>query len=107
MYCLQPIDSSIFMLTFTPAGGAVAGSDYQTITGRRIRWRPNKVDPQRDTANDAPFTITIIDDNVNEDDEYLEVHFVVETTGYAFPSAIARVTILDDDRGKKVSTSFR
>ena len=78
--------------------------DYETITGRRIRWRPDRVDPRTDTANDAPFTITIIDDDVDEDDEYLEVHFTVETTGYAFPSAIARVTILDDDGGK-MSTS--
>ena len=72
-------------------------NDYIAITDRRIRWRPNAVDPRTDSINDAPFTIVICDDDETEPDEYFEVRFIVETTGYAFPDAIARVTILDDD----------
>lgn len=59
------------------------------------------MDPRMDSSNDAPFTITILDDEIEEPTEYLEIHFTVETTGFAFPDAIARVTILDDDARKK------
>ena len=51
---------------------------------------------------DIPFDITIVNDDVAEPTEYLEVHFINNQTvgvGYAYPSAIARVTILDDDTG--------
>lgn len=91
------------LLFIFAAGVALEGSDgdFLAITNRRIRWRPDTVDPRTDTANDAPFTITIIDDDILEDTEYLEVHFTVETTGFAFPDAIARVTILDNDGGKE------
>ena len=56
------------------------------------------------TANDMPFDVTIIDDDVDEGTEYFEVHFFVDnqrnSAGYAFPSSIARVTIFDDDGSK-------
>ena len=79
----------------------MAGFDYNPISNRRIRWSPNEVDPRNDTDNDAPFTITIIDDDVEEPTEYFEVFFRVTTTGFAFPDAVARVAILDDD-GRKL-----
>lgn len=87
-------------------GRAQEGSDFTPITERRIRWsvRPqdDRVNPRTDTANDAPFTISITNDDISEPTEYLEVHFRVASTGFAFPDAIARVTILDDDGGKEV-----
>ena len=58
------------------------------------------MDPQTRTPNDAPFTITITNDDISEPTEYFEVHFRVATTGFAFPDMVARVTILDDDGGK-------
>ena len=85
---------------FFPGGLAVAGSDYEEVLQRRVRWKPNKVDPRNDTANDAPFIIVIVDDDIEEPTEYFEVYFTVETTGFAFPDSVARVTILDDDEGK-------
>lgn len=96
------------MPTFRPLfdfseGGAQEGSDFIPIKDRRIRWslRPqdDRVNPRTDTANDAPFVISITDDDIPEPTEYLEVRFRIDSTGYAFPSAIARVTILDDDDG--------
>ncbi len=49
------------------------------------------------------FDVTIINDEVAEETEYFEVHFYVDAQansgGYAFPSSIVRVTILDDDGG--------
>ena len=85
-------------------GRAVEGGDFIPITNRRIRWtvRPgdDPVNP-RIGRNDAPFIVTIVDDNIAEPTEYFEVHYTVETNGIALPDAIARVTILDDDGRKK------
>jgi hypothetical protein len=94
----------LVLISISVEGGAREGSDFIPIIDRRIRWGIqegvfDRVNPRTDTANDAPFTITIIDDDVSEPTEYLEVHFVVVTTGFASPNAIARVTILDDDGG--------
>ena len=70
----------------------------------RIRWQANQRLSRHDLgnggANDVPFTVTIIDDDIPEPTEYFEVHFEVQSTGYAYPSAIGRVTILDNDGGK-------
>jgi len=90
----------IHQLLLSPEGGALESSDYVPLTGRRIRWAPNAVDPRTTTANDAPFNVMIVNDDIAEPTEYFEVHFTVETTGYAFPDAVARVTILDDDGGE-------
>ena len=83
------------------AGGAEAGSDYNSITRRRIIFLPGQVDARSNSA-DIPFDITIIGDIIPEPTEYLEVHFAIDGgdtqgSGYAYPSAIARVTILDND----------
>ena len=84
-------------------GGAVEDGDFMPITSRRIRWtvRPgdDPVNP-RIGSNDAPFLITIVNDNILEPTEYFEVHYTVESYGIAVPDAIARVTILDDDERK-------
>lgn len=79
----------------------MAGTDYQSIIRRRVVFLPDQVDP-RMGSNDVPFDITIVGDDIAEPTEYLEVHFVIDLTdtqgsGYAYPTAIARVTILDDD----------
>ena len=74
--------------------------DYIPITDRRVRWtraQVDRVNPRNDTPNDIPFIITIVNDNIAEPTEYLEVHFTITSNGFAFPRAIARVTILDDD----------
>ena len=85
------------------AGGAVDGSDYNGITRRRVVFLPGQVDARMNSA-DFPFDITIIGDTIPEPTEYLEVHFAIDSgdtqgSGYAYPTAIARVTILDDDTG--------
>ena len=53
---------------------------------------------------DGNFTITILDDDVIEDTETFEITFVIgsnsDSSGYAYPSNIATVTILDDDGGE-------
>ena len=65
-------------------------------------FRPGSTQP-RMARPDHPLDIPIIDDDEAEPIEYFEVHFVVDvrsnSAGYAFPSAIAHVTIVDDDRG--------
>ena len=81
-------------------GGATEGADYKPITWRRIRWNVDAVDPRTDTTYDVPFSITIIDDNISEDPEFIDVTFSVQRNGVAFPRLIARVTILDDDGGQ-------
>ena len=81
-------------------GGAAAGSDYLALSGVIIRWQANQRLSRFDLGNnDVPFDVTIIDDDIPEPTEYFEVHFEVQSTGYAYPSAIGRVTILDDDGG--------
>ena len=87
----------ITMPFLLPEGGAKEITDFTPIPERRIRWRRGQVDPRDD---EQPFTIDITDDDITEETEYLEVHFRVDNNGYAFPSAIARVYILDNDGGE-------
>ena len=86
------------------AGGAIAGQDYMARDGPRQIFLAGSVDPRRDGNRDPPFTVPIVNDDVAEGTEYFEVHFDVDdqpnSGGYAFPSAIARVTIFDDDGGR-------
>jgi len=86
-------------------GEATVGVDYQAVGSTRVRWRPEEVDPN---PNDAPFAVTILNDDVPEETEYFEVFFRVDVNGHAFPG-IARVTILDDDirAGKNYSHRYR
>ena len=74
-------------------GGAVPDADFIARSGVRIRWRPEETEPRE------LFQIMIVDDEIAESDEYLEVTFVIDSTGYAFPRAVGRVTILDNDGG--------
>jgi hypothetical protein len=94
------------MCAISVEGRAGEGTDFIPIIDRRIRWgvRPgfDRVNPRTATANDAPLRISIIDDDVSEPTEYFEVHFVVDSTGFASPDAIARITILDNDDGMRV-----
>ena len=78
----------------------MVGSDFEELSNFAIRWTANSEQPRYITSpNNAnqPFTVTILDDDIPEPTEYFEVHFEVENTGFAFPSAIGRVTILDND----------
>ena len=65
----------------------------------------DSVDPRRIPNRDLPFEVPIVNDDVLEPTEYFEVHFDIDrqpnSGGYAFPSAIARVTIFDDDGGSE------
>ena len=80
------------------------------MEGFRIRWLPNQVDPryvQTPTNNDPVFQITIIDDDIPEPPgrEYFEIDLTLNPTGnnrngFFFPSAVGRVTIIDDDTRK-------
>lgn len=76
----------------------MAGSDFTPRNPSRVVFAIGDVQPRRG----VPYEIQITNDEIEEDPEYFEVHFVfdsqTESGGYAFPSAIARVTILDDDR---------
>ena len=81
-------------------GKALAGPDYVAIERQRIRWSSTTVEPRTEANNDRPFEITIVDDDVQEDIEYLEVFFIVDTIGFGSPDAVARITILDNDGGK-------
>ena len=91
-------------LTSLIEGKAKNGSDYLTLSGVRIQWQPGEKLSRFDLGTgiptlDTPFDVTIIDDDVPEPIECFEVHFVVQSTGYAYPSAIGRITILDNDLG--------
>ncbi len=58
----------------------------------RLRFQRNEVNPR---AGDS-FIVNIVDDSINEPNEYFEVYFNVDVNGYPFPG-VARVTIVDDD----------
>lgn len=79
------------------------GSDFVSLSGVRTRWSPGATQSRAVLGDggvrDVFFDITIIDDSNPEPTEYFEVHFEVQSTGYAYPSAIGRVTILDNDDG--------
>lgn len=68
------------------------------ISNQRVRFQPEAVLP-RTGPRDPPFVVTIIDDSFAEDTEYFEIPFEIQTSGYAVPRAVGRVTILDNDEG--------
>ena len=86
--------SDLCVITFFAEGGALAGFDYVAVENTRVRWGKNAAEP-RIGVNDIPFEITIIDDDIEESTEYFEVIFVVDSIGFAFPDAVARITIID------------
>ena len=72
------------------------------IFNRRLRWSPGETLTRvvlGTGGSDQFFIITILDDLIPEQDEYFEVQFEIANTGYAYPNAVGRVTILDDDGG--------
>ena len=79
--------------------------DYQPQSNFRIRWQADQVDP-RSGSNDPPLVFEIIDDDIEEDPfEYFEIDLSLNPTGsgrngFFFPSAVGRVTIVDDDARK-------
>ena len=84
----------------------VAGTDYVAKTNFHIRWQANQVDPRyvpMPTASDPLFMFTIIDDNITESrEEYFEIDLSLNPMGSGrnglfFPTAVGRVTILDDE----------
>ena len=87
-------------------GGAVAGVDFQSLSGISYIWEADQTEPRVNTSrrrgNDAFFDVPIISDNVADSGEYFEVHFTVRTVGFAYPSQVARITILDA-QGKLLS----
>ena len=78
-----------------------------TLSNFRVRWLADQVDPRYITnpgTNDPVFQVTIIDDNIPEPPgrEYFEIDLTLNPTGnnrngLFFPSAVGRVTIIDDD----------
>ena len=85
-------------------------ADWGDGNGFRIRWLADQVDPRyipTPTRNDPAFEITIIDDSVAEPPgrEYFEIDLTLNPTGgsrngFFYPSAVGRVTIIDDDTRK-------
>ena len=84
-----------------------AGVDYMPLSNFRIRWQADQVEPRyitNPTANDPTFEVIIIDDDILEPPgrEYFEIDLTLNPTGndrngFFFPSAVGRVTIIDDD----------
>ena len=77
----------------------MAGTDFTAVDETRVVFAVNEVNARRG----SPLRIPILDDDIVEDRETFEVHFFLDSqsdsAGYAFPSEIARVTILDNDGG--------
>ena len=71
----------------------------------RIRWQANQVDPRYipdPTDRDPVFQVHITDDDIREDREYFEIVLSFSDAGSGrngifYPSAVGRVTIIDDD----------
>lgn len=71
----------------------------------RIRWEVNQVDPRyipTPTDRDPVFQINITNDNIPEVQEYFEIMLTLNevgsnSNGFFYPSAVGRVTIIDDD----------
>ena len=85
---------------------SVASSDYMVLSNFRIRWLADQVDPiyiPTPSVNDLVFNVTIIDDEIPEPrEEYFEIVLSLSPTGsrrngFFYPSAVGRVTIIDDD----------
>ena len=84
----------------------VASSDYMVLSDFRIRWLADQVDPRyipTPSDNDPVFEVIIIDDAIPEPrEEYFEIVLSLNPTdsgrnGFFYPSAVGRVTIIDDD----------
>ena len=87
----------IWHLTFLD-GRAMATTDFVPVTGTRLRWRRNEVQPLAGGQFSDAFRVQIVDDDVEESTEYFEVIFTIDSgAGYAFPNIVGRVTILDND----------
>ena len=85
----------------------IAFQDYMPLSNFRIRWRTNEVDPRFVTspsANDPALEFVIIDNHIPEQTEYFEIDLIPNPggngNGFFFPSAVGRVTIIDDDSRK-------
>ncbi len=63
------------------------------VSDVRIRWAPG----ERLSGRGDSFQFMIVDDDIGESTEYLEIAFDISSTGFAYPRAVGRVTILDDD----------
>ncbi len=87
---------------------SIDGIDYVALSNFRIRWQADQVDPRyipTPTANDPVFEVIIMDDSVLEPREYFEIELMLNPTGNGrnglfYPSAVGRVTIIDDDTCK-------
>ena len=87
-----------------------AGVDYMPLSNFQIRWQSDQVDPRyipNPTVADPAFVVTIIDDDILEPParQYFEIVLSLNPTGssrngFFFPSAVGRVTIIDDDTRK-------
>ena len=59
-----------------------------------------------ETDVDLTFQVNIINDNIPEDQEYFEINLTLNPTGngngFFYPTAVGRVTIIDDDTCKLV-----
>ena len=84
-----------------------AGQDYDALPSNfRIRWRRDQVNPRyipTPTNNDPVFQVNIIDDSISEPIEYFEIELIVNPdsqtrNGFFFPSAVGRVTIIDNEQ---------
>ena len=85
----------------------IAFQDYMLLSNFRIRWGANEVDPRYITspsANDHTLQFMIIDNDIPEQTEYFEIDLIPNPAGngngFFFPSAVGRVTIIDDDSRK-------
>ena len=88
---------------------SIDGSDYMAISEFRIRWQEDQVDPRyipTPSSADPVFQVSIIDDDIPEPFiEYFELVLTLNEgssgrNGIFYPSAIGRVTIIDDDISK-------
>ena len=83
----------------------IAFQDYMPLSNFRIRWQVNEVDPKYITSpsdRDRTFEFMIIDNDIPEQTEYFEIDLIPDPgggrgNGFIFPSAVGRVTIIDDD----------
>lgn len=77
------------------------------LSNFRVRWRANEVDPRfitQPSNNDRVFQFMIMNDDIQESTEYFEIDLIPNPGGngnaFFYPSAVGRVTIIDDDSRK-------
>ena len=87
----------------------IAGQDYRPLSNFRIRWAADQVYPRylsSATFSDPIFQVSLIDDDIPEDQEYFEIYLILNPggngNGFFYPTAVSRVTIIDDDTCKLV-----